>query len=197
MRHAFSLATISISYCDDKYFAELKFCIVFSAILFFPCARTALTESIAEILTSRGIHERDRIQLEYVERLAFHSFIPGNFAMVKGQNFHFQQTSVACPQLAWFLHKGNKVYTCSNYVLSVTAESKAHFAIMYLRAPLTMLFISFIQIFYIIRNQNYSSFFTLSSSIGNMSRYEPLLFTLFSQFWIMSLIIVNSLNLNQ
>ena len=30
-------STIPISYSHDRYFAELKFCIVFSAILFFPC----------------------------------------------------------------------------------------------------------------------------------------------------------------
>ena len=37
MRHVFSLATILILYSHDRYFAELKFCTVFSAILFFPC----------------------------------------------------------------------------------------------------------------------------------------------------------------
>ena len=37
VRHAFSLSTIPISYSHDRYFAELIFCIVFSAILFFPC----------------------------------------------------------------------------------------------------------------------------------------------------------------
>ena len=36
-KYAFSLATIPISYSHDRYFAELKFCIVFSAILFVLC----------------------------------------------------------------------------------------------------------------------------------------------------------------
>ena len=50
VRHAFSLATIPISYSHDRFFCELKFCIVFYCffiylffyylfcfILFFPC----------------------------------------------------------------------------------------------------------------------------------------------------------------
>ena len=45
VRHTFILSTIPISYSHDRYFAELKFCIVFSAILFFPCMSDKICRS--------------------------------------------------------------------------------------------------------------------------------------------------------
>ena len=50
MRHAFSLATTPISYSYDRYFAELKFCIVFSTILFLPCTTLEMINKIHDIV---------------------------------------------------------------------------------------------------------------------------------------------------
>ena len=68
-----------ISYSHDRYFAELRFCIVFSAILFFPCIAIFKNSKFFEAIrlknfTSRNtyFHVQTGIKKYLVKVVLFH-----------------------------------------------------------------------------------------------------------------------------